>query len=232
MSDKTRTRGDKDSSKSNDDPTETTGDTMRRSRRRLIQILTAGGVVTSARLVPAEWARPVIESVSLPAHAQTTGEVEVIVLGNDGVAFGDRTPDSERPESLLASGVETMTDLLDRITQAARAGEDFQDDAIVGCNLTGCFRIRYVKGQTNGVLFVSTADFSTDSLDTDEITRPFVDGVNGSFAGTCLENLYDGYRVDLKNDNLAELHIFIAAGKSLDPIDLVKNFNCNPLRPS
>jgi hypothetical protein len=44
------------------------------SRRRALRRLGAGGVAASAAAaLPAAWTRPVVESVMLPAHAQTSG---------------------------------------------------------------------------------------------------------------------------------------------------------------
>ncbi|MGA8262579.1 MAG: hypothetical protein WB783_20395 [Arenicellales bacterium] len=43
------------------------------NRRRLLKSLAAGSVLSTAKGVPGSWTRPVIESVVLPAHAQTSG---------------------------------------------------------------------------------------------------------------------------------------------------------------
>lgn len=45
--------------------------TAEESRRKLLRKLAAGGVAGAA--LPAAWSKPVIDSVILPAHAQTTG---------------------------------------------------------------------------------------------------------------------------------------------------------------
>jgi len=42
------------------------------SRRRLITGLATGGVVTSSLLISGKWRKPLVESVILPAHAQTS----------------------------------------------------------------------------------------------------------------------------------------------------------------
>ena len=47
-------------------------------RSKLKQILTGGGVIAGGAAIPNQWSRAVVESVVLPAHAQTTG----IALGN------------------------------------------------------------------------------------------------------------------------------------------------------
>jgi hypothetical protein len=46
---------------------------LRTNRRNLIKALTIGGGAVTAAKFPTVWTAPVIESVTLPAHAQTTG---------------------------------------------------------------------------------------------------------------------------------------------------------------
>jgi hypothetical protein len=47
-----------------------------RARRRLLQSLAAGGGAWASKVVlPEQWRRPVVDVLSLPAHAQTTGDV-------------------------------------------------------------------------------------------------------------------------------------------------------------
>ena len=44
------------------------------ARRKLVKTVALGGAATAiTKMVPDQWTRPVIESVLLPAHAQTTG---------------------------------------------------------------------------------------------------------------------------------------------------------------
>lgn len=44
------------------------------SRRRLLKaILAGGGAVTTVKALPEKWTAPVMKTVILPAHAQTTG---------------------------------------------------------------------------------------------------------------------------------------------------------------
>lgn len=203
----------------------TSRQTSRRSRRRLIQVLTAGGVVTTAKLLPSEWARPVVESVSLPAHAQTTSEV--IELGNSDPFGAASNLSNERPESLLASGVETAGEVLKRVITAAYAG-DQPDDTLIGCQPNGCARIRFVLGQSIGTLFMGIFDETADGILVDEIAVPFADGANGTFAGTCLEPLGLTYRVDL-GDAFSALLTLSDGGKKVIPIPLGRNFFCDPV---
>lgn len=55
------------------------------ARRRLLQSLGAGTAAGAATLIPGRWARPVVDSVILPAHAQTSA------------------PDADAPSTLPAS---------------------------------------------------------------------------------------------------------------------------------
>jgi len=46
--------------------------TRQLARRRLLQLLSVGGLVGAGKLLPKEWVRPVVDEVMLPAHAQLT----------------------------------------------------------------------------------------------------------------------------------------------------------------
>ncbi len=49
---------------------------MKNNRRKLLKALTLGGGAATAWKLPAEWSKPIVESVTLPAHAQTTSDEE------------------------------------------------------------------------------------------------------------------------------------------------------------
>lgn len=55
--------------------TDDTGLTADRRRDALRKILAGGGIVVGAESLPGNWSKPLIDSVVLPAHAQTTGDV-------------------------------------------------------------------------------------------------------------------------------------------------------------
>lgn len=45
------------------------------ARRKLIMSLAAGGgVLTTGKMLPNTWVKPVVDSVVMPAHAQLTGK--------------------------------------------------------------------------------------------------------------------------------------------------------------
>jgi len=51
------------------------------SRRKIIKrLLAGGGVVATGQLIPDKWAKPVVESVLLPAHATSSLNVTLIRL--------------------------------------------------------------------------------------------------------------------------------------------------------
>ena len=80
-------------------------------RRKLLK---AGGVVASSALVPEKWQKPVVDSIMLPAHAQTS----TILIGAVVLRGGSVVP-ADAADSLLA---ETGQGILDKIIQPASAG--------------------------------------------------------------------------------------------------------------
>lgn len=81
------------------------------SRRKLLRKLAAGGVAGAA--LPAAWSKPVIDSVILPAHAQTTGSGEIVGGGGGGGGTGP----GPAPSGSLGR------DLMDFLVNPAEAGE-------------------------------------------------------------------------------------------------------------
>ena len=77
---------------------------MKSDRRKLLKAITLGGGAVTAWKVPADWSRPVVESVTLPAHAQTTDEDNgpglPNILTTGGILFTDDTSGFRIPEAL------------------------------------------------------------------------------------------------------------------------------------
>jgi len=59
--------------KNEDKDTQSIVDKTSSSRRKLLKsVVAGGGAVTVAKMLPDQWARPVVDSVMLPSHAQTS----------------------------------------------------------------------------------------------------------------------------------------------------------------
>lgn len=70
-----------------------------KARRRLLKgIVAGGGTIAAGASLPERWTRPVVEAVSLPAHAQTTGE--------SGPGLDDLSPWESGEQNFIAGGPE------------------------------------------------------------------------------------------------------------------------------
>lgn len=65
---------------------------LQQSRRRLLAAIGAGGACVVGRVLPERWARPAVDAVSLPVHAQTSGTYFGIVTPE----FADAAPAERR----------------------------------------------------------------------------------------------------------------------------------------
>lgn len=66
------------------------------SRRNLLKSIAAGsGAVIAGKNLPENWTRPVVDSVLLPAHGQTSGPVPVITLSNCQINRAEQTDPTE-----------------------------------------------------------------------------------------------------------------------------------------
>ena len=106
------TDSDKKNSKSKDIEKNASDSSKTESGRR--KLLKAGGVVASAALVPEKWQKPVVDSIMLPAHAQTS----TVLIGAVVLRRGSVMPDSPA-DSMVA---ETETGIIDTLIRPASAG--------------------------------------------------------------------------------------------------------------
>lgn len=69
---------------------------MKTNRRSLIKALTIGGGAVTAAKLPSVWTTPVVDAVTLPAHAQTTGvstlsggtsDINTEIVGGEGSVY-------------------------------------------------------------------------------------------------------------------------------------------------
>ena len=96
---------------------------MKNDRRALLKALTLGTGAVGAAKLPTVWTKPVVDSVTLPAHAQTT---EAVLSGSVGVdlEFIAGTGRGQDPFRQLARR-DPAGSLLQRIIPEAHAGEGF-----------------------------------------------------------------------------------------------------------
>ena len=53
------------------------------SRRRALKVLGVGGVVVATLALPSKWTRPVVETIVVPAHAQSSPRATTTTPGTD-----------------------------------------------------------------------------------------------------------------------------------------------------
>ncbi len=95
------------------------------NRRRLLKTIGAGGgAIVGAKSLPDKWVAPLVESVTLPAHAQTTPGGLIALSG--GVANVVATGDGAEFRGFAEDGSAAERSILDAIVTPAHA--DDQDD--------------------------------------------------------------------------------------------------------
>jgi len=142
-------------SRKKDDAVNNDVESSQAGRRGLLKRLVAGGTAGAALALPAAWTRPVVQSVVLPAHAQTSPgeEGDFFLESPPNGALSFRSTDTE----VLAEG----RGLLEWLIPSARAGAEQQPP---DCGLCGlCGRLR--DGRL--ALFVVGTPFSFESSQLD-----------------------------------------------------------------
>lgn len=95
---------------------------MKSNRRKLLKALALGGGAVTTWKVPSTWSTPVVESVALPAHAQTTERIE-----RRGRTYSDVRPDprEESSSSVLPDARESslFAGARDALVGTAHAGD-------------------------------------------------------------------------------------------------------------
>lgn len=128
------------------------------SRRKLLKSIAFGsGVVVAGKTLPDNWSRPVVDSVMLPTHAQTSGInlYGQITAGNIGQLDSD---------TLMAS----QESVLDNFISPTHAG--------VPCYIYGqCASVNIIGD--SGTVSVSNAGSSPVTLDASNMGTGTVDGV-------------------------------------------------------
>jgi len=88
---------------------------MKDDRRRLIKSMAIGGGAVAVTRMPTEWSRPVVETVVLPAHAQTTTPRTTTMFGSNDIVLGMNDGEESRFRHFA------FAPLLDRWVEQAHA---------------------------------------------------------------------------------------------------------------
>ena len=137
---------DNNHSKSIKDSNDSTQNRSSSNRRAALKkLLASGAVVTASQSVPEKWAKPVVDSVLLPAHAQTseTPEMGTIlgrwILGDDAPGGADTGMTSSTTNSdagfLYDDG--TQSDISARLSPPASGVPISLDISVSGTTFTG-----------------------------------------------------------------------------------------------
>ncbi len=95
---------------------------MESARRALLKTLAIGSGSASLTQLPTRWTTPVIESVMLPAHAQTTGNLPPTFFSGTGVT--GQVVDASTPGGATVDQLIAATDrLLSGVVPSASAGQ-------------------------------------------------------------------------------------------------------------
>ncbi|MCP4010585.1 MAG: hypothetical protein GY726_13885 [Proteobacteria bacterium] len=94
---------------------------MKKERRKLLKTLTLGGGMVTLTNLPSTWSKPVVESLVLPAHAQTSGVAENYFGSNELNVLAANRPENLN-ERFVKQGFESRS-LLDLVIAPAYAGD-------------------------------------------------------------------------------------------------------------
>ena len=121
-------------------------------RRKLLKsVVAGGGAATVAKMLPDQWARPVVDAVMLPSHAQTSNAA----MGPfTGLVTGQITP------STMVADQGFSEELLEFFTPAAHAGFDMPNDLSLSANETGD---SYLCASTNTTTEVTVVEIDYSS---------------------------------------------------------------------
>jgi len=116
------------------------------SRRKLLKSIAVGtGAVVAGKSLPDMWSRPVVESVLLPAHAQTSAPAALIPLiaGVFTTGIFVVAEQSSSNQSFAANNIDSSSNLLSLLLKDARADDRTAVQLCDGTTTTGDITITY-----------------------------------------------------------------------------------------
>lgn len=157
--------------KKKDSENELSDATLEKRRKALKNILAGSGTVITAAAMQDKWAKPVIESVVLPAHAQTSG------LNGSFTATTNPSNETDLLEILVpsANAVNGCTFLLCINVNGGSASVQVNDNGTIS---TGSGALPFnITLQPSGNTITGTYDKAKDQI-------------SGTYTGTCLSGAY------------------------------------------
>ena len=176
---------DKKNPKSKDIDKDAAGSVSKESGRR--KLLKAGGIVASSALVPEKWQKPVVDSIILPAHAQTS----TVLIGAVVITRGSVMP-TDAADSMLA---ESGLGVLDTIIQPASAGAQPLPPP---CQAFGkCARVGQPDSSNKVAFAIDDVDGSTMLIAAGGLTY------NGNLNGIAVTNTFTDKSFTASNGSLS-----------------------------
>ena len=161
------------------------------SRRKLLKSIAAGsGAVIAGKNLPENWARPVVDSVMLPAHAQTSGTRTFFLFSEvPFVAFNNELYGTT-PEELIARSEQGPLSWFVKPAEAQ------------GANNAICLTI---DGSTYQVKYQDGTDFYTGS--------GAVGGPLKQLDSTCIDASYHEFTVNSVVGSVANVSLIVGKGE-------------------
>ncbi len=196
------------------------------SRRRTVRnILIGTGVITSAATIE-KWTKPVINSLVLPAHAQTSTSMPSVPVINP---VGNFTTDdsltlnaTQKDNEAIVNAPSVSDTILDFFVPNANAGISEQSPSSVSCgsNCNIDVHISYLAEGAQGISICITGDiavFLTTGVDTDALTL-INGGINLSsspnlvFNGGRFNDTTGNWEINFQSDEIPVITAICAPG--------------------
>ena len=108
------------------------------NRRKLLKKMVIGGATIAAgKSLPSEWTKPVVDSVVLPVHAQTSGVPEVPPVSTVGCVDGTTEVTWSSSVHGCAGPEQTWQTYFDTQSTYCSSGWQMADSSVVNTNLVG-----------------------------------------------------------------------------------------------
>lgn len=174
---------------SNKSTTASNEDQINTRRKALKSMLAASGVVAGSQALSSEWTRPLVESVVLPAHAQTSNTASTYDSGLVGVGLLSNQPWYAK------------TNLLDSLISPAQAGGDYYrgvrdsacgSDQVIG-TADGGYRIMFkIDGSNVDVCIKSEGNIVADYQRCTQQATASLSGQNITNVTVVMDDSIDG----------------------------------------